>query len=103
MRGVYSQTTETTGTTPTACPTIAGVRLAWWSPWPPQRSGIAGRSAELVPLLAARGHAVDVFVDARRVRLPPATNDQPAAGSWRVLNAHDFIWRHAKGHYDLPV
>jgi len=79
------------------------VRLAWFSPWPPQRSGVAGRSAELVPLLAARGHAIDVFVDAKRRRLDPVADAPPAAGGVRVLSAHDFIWRRRKYPYDLPV
>ncbi len=79
------------------------VRLAWWSPWPPQRSGIAGRSAELVPLLAARGHGVDVFVDGARVRPAPIADEPPAPGAFRIVNAHDFVWRQAKRHYDLAV
>ena len=37
-------------------------RLAWFSPVPPARSGIAGRSAELVVELRA-GFDIDVFVD----------------------------------------
>jgi glycosyltransferase involved in cell wall biosynthesis len=79
------------------------VRLAWFSPWPPQRSGVAGRSAELVPILAARGHAMDVFVDASRLRLAPVSDAPPAPGSVRVLSAHDFVWRHRRHPYDLPV
>src|SRR6185503_4773773 len=79
------------------------VRLAWWSPWPPQRSGIAGRSAELVPLLAARGHSIDVFVDGTRVRSPLTADEPPSAGAVRVVNAHDFVWRQAKDPYDLAV
>ena len=79
------------------------MRLAWFSPWPPQRSGVAGRSAELVPLLAGRGHAVDVFVDAQRMPVPVAPADPPAPGAVRVMTAHDFLWRRAKGHYDLAV
>ena len=78
-------------------------RLAWFSPWPPQHSGIAGRSAELVPLLAARGHAIDVFVDASLVNTTPAANDPPAPGNVRVMTAHDFLWRQTRGQYDLPV
>lgn len=79
------------------------MRLAWFSPWPPQRSGVAGRSAELVPILAARGHAIDVFVDAKRRRLDPVSDDPPVAGSVRVLSAHDFVWRRRKYPYDLPI
>jgi glycosyltransferase involved in cell wall biosynthesis len=79
------------------------VKIAWFSPWPPQRSGIAGRSAELVPLLGARGHEIDVFVDAGRVPVAPGPDTPPSSGAPRVLNAHEFVWRQKKGHYDLPV
>jgi glycosyltransferase involved in cell wall biosynthesis len=79
-------------------------RLAWFSPWPPVRSGVAGRSAELVPRLAARGYGIDVFVDHERV---PTTRcestDPPAPGGVRVLNAHDFVWRRPRAGYDLAV
>ena len=43
------------------------MRLAWFSPWPPQPSGVAGRSAAITARLAAAGLALDVFVDARYV------------------------------------
>lgn len=79
------------------------MRLAWFSPWPPQRSGIAGRSAELVPLLAARGHAIDVCVDEAAVPLGAVDSAPTAEGQYRVIGAHDFVWRHARGQYDLPV
>src|SRR5262245_52937567 len=79
------------------------MRLAWFSPWPPQRSGVAGRSAELVPILAARGHAIDVFVDASRLKLPAISDDAPVPGRVRVMTAHDFVWRHRRFPYDLPV
>jgi len=79
------------------------MRLAWFTPWPPQPSGIAGRSAELVPRLAARDHAIDVFVDERGVPLERVGDDAPAAGEVRVSSAHDFVWRHAKQPYDLVV
>ena len=58
------------------------VRIAWFSPFPPVRTGIAGRSAELVAALAARGFSVD--------RYPEAA-------------AHDFPWRHRQAPYDLVV
>jgi len=64
---------------------------------------VAGRSAELVPLLAARGHAIDVFVDASQVRTEHASNGGPEPGTVRLMSAHDFPWRQARGHYDLPV
>jgi glycosyltransferase involved in cell wall biosynthesis len=80
------------------------MRLAWFSPWPPDRSGIAGRSADAVARLAARGHAIDVFVDARRVATTHrGPGEAPHPGDVRVLSAHDFVWREARGQYDLPV
>jgi glycosyltransferase involved in cell wall biosynthesis len=57
------------------------VRLAWFSPFPPERSGIAAYSAELLPLLGA-GHTID--------RMPE-------------LGAHDFVWKHRRNPYDLVV
>jgi hypothetical protein len=81
--------------------------LAWFTPWPPQRSGIAGRSAELVPLLAARRCAIDVFVDeqdpqiALLMRRGPDAG--PSPGEVRLLSAQDFVWRQARGQYDLAV
>jgi glycosyltransferase involved in cell wall biosynthesis len=64
---------------------------------------VAGRSAELVPLLAARGHAIDVCVDDARLKPGPAPDTAPVTGSYRVISAHDFVWRQARGFYDLPV
>jgi glycosyltransferase involved in cell wall biosynthesis len=80
------------------------MRLAWFTPWPPDPSGIAGRSAELVPMLAARGHAVDIVVDETRVPdVCRAGDDPPAPRQMRVQSAHDFLWRHRRGQYDLTV
>jgi glycosyltransferase involved in cell wall biosynthesis len=55
--------------------------LAWFSPMPPDPSGIAGRSAELVAALRAR-YDIQVF-DSR--------------------TAHDFLWRHRRTPFDLTV
>jgi glycosyltransferase involved in cell wall biosynthesis len=57
------------------------VRIAWFSPLPPERSGIAAYTAEVLPLLAAE-HAIDVFVE---------------------RDAHRFVWRHRLQPYDLVV
>ncbi|MBE3071334.1 MAG: glycosyltransferase family 4 protein, partial [Acidobacteria bacterium] len=62
-------------------------RLAWFTPLPPARSGIAAYSAELLPRLLPE-HDIDVFVD------------QPAPGG---LSAHDFIWKNLRDPYDLVV
>jgi len=80
------------------------VRLAWFTPWPPETSGIAGVSAEIVPCLASRGHGVDVFVDAARVPLTVRHGDEaPSSGEVRVQSAHDFVWRAGRSQYDLVV
>lgn len=60
----------------------ATARIAWFSPLPPSTSGIAAYSAELVPRLRARGHAIDLFPE----------------------NAvHDFVWIQRRQPYDLTV
>ena len=57
------------------------MRLAWFSPLPPVRSGIAAYSAELLPRLR------DAFV----------------IDSYPERDAHDFVWRHRRTPYDLVV
>lgn len=80
------------------------MRLAWFSPWPPQRSGVAGRSRELVERLAARGYAIDVFVHETVAPVDRAGDaDPPRAGAVRVESAHHFVWRVARRQYDLAV
>jgi glycosyltransferase involved in cell wall biosynthesis len=63
------------------------VRIAWFSPFPPVRTGIAACSGKLVAALEARGYEVD--------RYPESA-------------AHDFVWRRRRNHlaedrYDLTV
>ncbi len=58
------------------------MRLAWFSPFPPVRTGIAACSAELVAALRQRGHDVDLYPEAA---------------------AHDFVWRRRLAPYDLVV
>ena len=62
-------------------------RLAWFSPMPPVRTGVAAYSADIVALLRAE-YEVDVFTD------------QPAPDA---RSAHDFLWEHQLRPYDLPV
>ena len=57
------------------------MRIAWFSPLPPARSGIAAYSAGLLPLLAP-AHAIDPFSEA---------------------NAHNFVWMARRDPYDLVV
>jgi glycosyltransferase involved in cell wall biosynthesis len=79
------------------------VRLAWFSPWPPQHGGVAGRSAALVPALTARGHAIDVVVDEAAVATVSQSDGPPIAQQQRLVGAHEFVWRWAQRQYDLPV
>jgi glycosyltransferase involved in cell wall biosynthesis len=70
------------------------LRLAWLSPLPPTRSGIATYSAELLPLLVGH-YAIEAFT---------GPSDEPAAPQpCPVYPAHDFAWRHFKAPYDLVV
>jgi glycosyltransferase involved in cell wall biosynthesis len=57
------------------------LRIAWFSPLPPTRSGIAAYSAEVLPLLEAV-HVIDAYPESR---------------------AHDFVWTHRLRPYDLVV
>jgi glycosyltransferase involved in cell wall biosynthesis len=56
-------------------------RIAWFSPLPPVRSGIAAYSAELVPRLAP-AHDIDCFSE---------------------VTARDFLWKARRHPYDLVV
>jgi glycosyltransferase involved in cell wall biosynthesis len=67
------------------------MRVAWFSPLPPVRSGIAGRSAELIAALRRRGIVIDVFLD------------EPVARASDGHSAHDFVWRHRQQPYDLTL
>jgi glycosyltransferase involved in cell wall biosynthesis len=57
------------------------VRIAWFSPLPPVRSGISAYSAALVPRLAET-HSIDTFTGA---------------------TAHQFVWKARRDPYDLVV
>lgn len=66
------------------------MRLAWLSPLPPVRSGVADCSADLLPRL--RQHVdIDVFTAS------------PAAAHPACRSAHDFVWLHRRHPYDLVV
>ncbi len=74
---------------------LAMPRLAWFTPLPPSRSGIAAYSAELVPALA-RTHAFDIFID-------PAAQKPTVDLGVPVWPSSDFLWRHQTKPYDLIV
>jgi glycosyltransferase involved in cell wall biosynthesis len=75
------------------------MRIAWFSPLPPNRSGIAAYCAELLPRLA--GHEIEAFVDDGE-GLEAAGKTAPIPGV-SVRNAHDFPWRFARRPYDVVV
>ena len=73
-------------------------RLAWFSPMPPARTGVAVYSTEVVAGLRA-AHEVHVYVDepvAAAARARKADADD-------IGSAHDFVPRHALEPYDLTV
>jgi glycosyltransferase involved in cell wall biosynthesis len=74
------------------------MRLAWFSPMPPVRSGIAACSADIVGELQRR-HDIDVYIHANDPRELPS----PSRESLRLNSAHDFVWRHRAEPYDLTV
>jgi glycosyltransferase involved in cell wall biosynthesis len=93
------------------------MRLAWFTPFAPVRSGISAYSAELLPLVAA-SHEVDVFVEdavwthwaERGAGKPPILTRSGAVGidsdgdrELALCRAHDFVPRHLARAYDLVV
>ena len=69
-------------------------RLAWFTPLPPERSGIATYSVEVLDSLT-ESYDVDIVVDSSPLQLKEE--------SGRRISAHDFLWRHRKDPYDLIV
>ena len=65
------------------------MRLAWFSPLPPVRSGVADYSADVLPRLD-HNWLVDTYV-------------QQAPIGPRSFSAHDFVWRNRLEPYDLVV
>jgi glycosyltransferase involved in cell wall biosynthesis len=72
-------------------------RLAWFSPLPPARTGVASVSADLLEALRAP-YEIDAFIDAGRRGEASAT---PARAGTR--SAHDFVWLNQQNPYDLVV
>jgi len=75
------------------------MRLAWFSPLPPHRSGIAAYSSEILACLTS--HDIEAFVDDGSGREVVA-GTRPIPGV-AVRGAHDFLWRHARQPYDVIV
>jgi len=75
---------------------MQSMRVAWFSPLPPVRSGIATYSTELLPRLRSE-FDVDCFVNHT-----PATAAH-GTGPLVVYDAHDFVWKQQRTPYDLAV
>jgi glycosyltransferase involved in cell wall biosynthesis len=69
----------------------ASARLAWFSPMPPVRSGVAVCSAALVAALG-EAYDIDVFV---------ADPARETGSRWR--SAHEFVWRNQQRPYALTI
>jgi len=61
------------------------MRVAWFTPLPPEPSGIAAYSHEVTPLLRTRFRALDLYTD------------RP------IDTARNFVWTHRRQPYDLIV
>jgi glycosyltransferase involved in cell wall biosynthesis/SAM-dependent methyltransferase len=72
------------------------MRLAYFTPLPPSKSGIADYNAELLPFLAA---AADITVFVEKQEEINANQNQP----YRVTHHERFAAQHAERPYDLVV
>lgn len=85
------------------------MRVAWFSPVPPDPSGIAAYTREIVPRLQSAGCAVELYADvAAPSVLEPASAvhgqmPEPSERPTPILPARDFIARHRRDAYDLTV
>lgn len=75
------------------------MRLAWFSPVPPVRTGIAACSADLLAALSA-DYDIDTYLDEAAFAIASA---HPPAAAMRIRSAHDFVWRHRQAPYDLTI
>ena len=76
------------------CAALRMKRIAWFTPLPPVRSGIASYSVELLSRLGCH-YEIDVYVDMVERHAPP--------GVASVYSAHDFVWKHDADPYALIV
>jgi glycosyltransferase involved in cell wall biosynthesis len=75
------------------------MRIAWFSPLPPSRSGIAAYSADVLACLTT--HQVEAFVDDGPGR--ESVGGVAAIPGVSIRGAHEFVWRRARRPYDLVV
>lgn len=79
------------------------MRIAWFTPLPPVRSGISAYSVDLLPALST-DHEIHVYIDAADKALPTRSETGLRdLESISISSAHDFVWRHDRSPYDLIV
>ena len=71
------------------------MRVAIFSPLPPQRSGIAHYTAELLPLLS-RDYEIDLYTDCSEL---PSSVDCDL----NIFDAHDFVWKRKHASYEHVI
>ena len=71
------------------------MRVAIFSPLPPQRSGIAHYTAELLPLLL-REHEIDLYTDCAELH-------SSVDSDLNIFDAHDFVWKRKHAPYDHVI
>jgi glycosyltransferase involved in cell wall biosynthesis len=71
------------------------MRLAWFTPLAPVRSGISDYSMEVLPHVLG-SHEVDVFVGS-------ADELRGLQRGFHVHNAHEFVWRDHRAPYELVI
>lgn len=76
------------------------MRLAWFSPLLPVRTGVSVDSRELVTRL---GDAVDIDVFVEDATADDARRGNRLPDRVAVHKAHDFVWRHQRRPYALTV
>ena len=76
------------------------MRLAWFSPLAPVRTGVSVDSRELLSRLGL-DDTIDVFVDEPVVEAARRLNQFPDRVA--IHRAHDFVWRQHRAPYDLTV
>ena len=72
------------------------MRLAWFGPLPPTRSGIAPYAAELIPRLGER-HEIDLYVN------PAAGRPAPLPHAGTIRRSSDFVHTHLHQPYELMI
>ena len=71
------------------------MNLAFFSPLPPEKSGIAVYSSELLPFLL-KDYNIDIYTEG-------GTTADSLSGLPDVVDAHDFVWKHTQNPYDLVI